>query len=116
MQSSQPLNGDFLGLNTAIDGPAERSLNHVLGYGRVTDKEFGYDAKVHFASAGHLIAKISFHPQWQAWVDGVETAIQPVAPSLMAVPIEPGQHMVRFRYRPSASTKWLLMLVWYNLP
>jgi hypothetical protein len=46
-----------------------------------------------------LLLKASYHPGWQAWVDGLQTEIDHAAPNLMAIPVPPGRHEVRFRYR-----------------
>lgn len=47
-----------------------------------------------------LMLKETYHPGWQVTLDGqpVETAM--LAPSFVAVPVEPGRHQAVFRYEP----------------
>jgi hypothetical protein len=54
-----------------------------------------------------LLLKVSYHPGWQAWVDGLQTEIDHAAPNLMAISVPRGRHEVRFRYRNPAYQKLL---------
>lgn len=66
-----------------------------------------YRALVDAAGDEHLLLKASYHPGWQASVDGQQTEIEHAAPNLMAIPVPPGRHEVRFRYRNPAYQKLL---------
>jgi hypothetical protein len=70
-----------------------------------------YDATVDVDSAGErLLLKASFHPNWQAFVDGDQTPIMRVAPNLMAIDVGTGRHQVSFRYRNPLYQKLLALL------
>jgi hypothetical protein len=47
-----------------------------------------------------LMLKTSYHPRWEARVDGVTTRPFMVAPSFMGVSVPAGTHSVEFRYTP----------------
>jgi len=54
---------------------------------------------------GYLRVIESWDPGWSATIDGSPTPIVPAFDALLAVPIEPGRHHVRFVYRtPGAMT------------
>jgi hypothetical protein len=65
-----------------------------------------------------LLLKASYHPGWEAWVDGTQTEIDHGAPNLMAIAVPPGRHEIRFRYRNPTYQKILFagslggVLVW----
>ena len=46
------------------------------------------------------IFKMSFHPDWQAKVDGKPTEKVAVFPFYLAVPVTPGVHTIEFTYQP----------------
>ncbi|MHC4876851.1 MAG: YfhO family protein [Planctomycetota bacterium] len=48
---------------------------------------------------GYLVLTDLFHPGWSATVDGKPVNILPANLALRAVPLEPGQHVVGFRYQ-----------------
>jgi hypothetical protein len=54
-----------------------------------------------------LLLKVSYHPGWQASVDGLQTEIDHAAPNLMAVSVPRGRHEIRFRYRNPVYQKLL---------
>ncbi len=47
-----------------------------------------------------LLLKETFHPGWQATLDGREVETAMLAPSFVGVAVEPGSHRAVFRYRP----------------
>ena len=49
---------------------------------------------------GVVLLKASFHPRWSATIDGHPADVFMVAPSLMGVAVEAGEHVVEFRYIP----------------
>jgi hypothetical protein len=69
-----------------------------------------YGAHVTVERAGTLLLKITYHPNWHAYVDGVETPTEMLMPSYIGVPVTPGSHTVWLRYRPQAYRGWLLWL------
>ena len=56
--------------------------------------------------------KVSFHPNWHAYVDGVETTTFQLVPSYVGVSVGPGVHQVRMEYRPQPLRTGLL---WFGL-
>jgi hypothetical protein len=69
-----------------------------------------YQAKVAVDRASMVMLKSTYHPNWRAWVDGVE--VQPVMlmPSFIGVPVAPGQHLVQLEYQPQPLRRYLLIL------
>jgi hypothetical protein len=61
---------------------------------------------------GYLRVIESWDPGWSATVDGISTTIVPAFDALLAVPIDPGRHEVRFVYRtPGAMAgRWISVL------
>jgi hypothetical protein len=62
--------------------------------------------------AGYLRIIESWDPGWSATVDGLAAPIVPAFDALLAVPIDPGRHEVRFVYRtPGAMAgQWISVL------
>ncbi len=61
------------------------------------------------AAASYLVLLDTFYPGWVATVDGQETPIYRANYLARAIFLPPGEHLVRFEYRPS-SFKWGLWL------
>ena len=40
----------------------------------------------------------SYHPNWQAWVDGIKTPVSKANLAFKAIPIQQGSHQVTFRF------------------
>jgi hypothetical protein len=57
-----------------------------------------FDATVHMDSPGVALFKVSFDPRFVATVDGEEVTTQMLAPALVGVPVEAGDHDVALRY------------------
>src|SRR5258706_10068497 len=57
-----------------------------------------------------VMLKSTYHPNWRAWVDGVETRRVMLMPSFIGVPVAPGQHLVQLEYQPQPLRRYLLML------
>jgi hypothetical protein len=58
----------------------------------------------------HAVLKMTFHPGWQALVDGQPAPTVHVLPSYVAVAVPPGEHRVEFRWRPGPLKPVLLIL------
>lgn len=56
-----------------------------------------------------FVARESWHPRWHAYVDGIEVPIRRVTPDFPAIDVEPGKHVLAFRFeRPWwAHAAWL---------
>lgn len=55
-------------------------------------------------SEGYLVLTDSWYPGWIAWVDGQETPIHRADYIFRAVRLEPGEHLIKFEYRPWSFT------------
>ncbi|TAK35069.1 MAG: hypothetical protein EPO21_07430 [Chloroflexota bacterium] len=51
---------------------------------------------------GYLVLSDAFYPGWRAYVDGERTEILHANYAFRAVRLEPGEHLVEFRYLPSS--------------
>ena len=91
--------------------PAGPPLGRVLESGR---EEGAYQARVDVFESATVLFRMSYHPGWQAHVDGDEADVIMLAPSYMGIPVSPGQHDVVLTYRPSRAAsplRWLGLLV-----
>lgn len=59
-----------------------------------------YQATVALDRAGVVMLKSTYHPNWRAFVDGVEVRPAMLMPSYLGVSVEPGQHQIRLEYQP----------------
>jgi len=57
-----------------------------------------------------LLLKASYHPNWQATVDGVETDTLMLMPGFIGVELTPGEHSVRLEYRARGLRTVLLVV------
>jgi hypothetical protein len=69
------------------------------------------DASVEVRSQSLLVLSATFDPGWRVTVDDAPARLQMVTPGVVAVPLEPGRHDVRFRWKGFPSY-WLLALGW----
>ncbi|MBI3384805.1 YfhO family protein [Candidatus Gottesmanbacteria bacterium] len=63
-----------------------------------------------------LMLKASFHPFWQATIDGKNVEKFMVEPSFMAIKVPSGKHDVEFKYYPSLYKQLLMILGLLTLP
>ena len=75
-----------------------------------TVKDYSYQAELELDAAGYLLLKASYHPGWQAEVNGTPATVLAVAPNLMAVPLPAGQHTVTYTYRNDLTTQVMFLL------
>jgi hypothetical protein len=81
--------------------------------GQVVDERVesnAYTARVDVLRDSLLLLKATYHPNWHAFVDGVETPTVMLMPSYVGVPVAPGPHLVRLEYRPQ-TLRYILMLL-----
>jgi len=69
-----------------------------------------YSASVEVAWDSFLMLKATYHPNWHAIVDGVETPTVMLMPSYVGVKVAPGTHQVRLEYRAGSLRGLLLAL------
>ena len=67
--------------------------------------------EVRAAGPGRLVLSEVNYPGWQVWIDSERTEMETYAGVLRAVSLEPGEHSVRFAYRPLSVYLGLLICV-----
>ena len=75
-----------------------------------TVKDYSYGAELELTTSGYLLLKASYHPGWQAEVNGRPTTVLAVAPNFMAVPLPAGKHTVTYTYRNDFLTQIMFLL------
>ena len=66
-----------------------------------------YQTSVTVERESYLMLKVTYHPNWHAYVDGVEAGTVMLMPSYIGVKLAPGEHQVRLVYQPGALRGWL---------
>ncbi len=87
--------------------------------GTVLSEEVGsnsFEADVSVERDSLLMLKVTYHPNWRATVDGVETDTVMLMPSFIGVQLPPGDHKVLLEYRPRRLRMILLVLGVLTLP
>ena len=87
--------------------------------GRVIVEDIGsnyFSADVAVERESVLLLKASYHPNWRATVDGIETDTVMLIPSFVGVKLPPGDHQVWIEYRPRQLRTVLLLLGLLILP
>jgi hypothetical protein len=51
----------------------------------------------------YALFKMTWHPNWSAYVDGAPQKVRMLSPGFSGVALPPGQHRVEFRYEPGPS-------------
>lgn len=70
-----------------------------------------YSAVVDVAAGRCMVLfKSTYHPKWQATVDGTATSIVMLTPGFMGVSVPPGRHTIEMKYAPGRSKTFLLIL------
>ena len=87
--------------------------------GKVLSEEVGdnfFAAGVKVERDSLLMLKATYHPNWRATVNGVETDPVMLMPSVLGIQLPPGDHQVRMEYRPRRLRVVLLALGLLTLP
>ena len=87
--------------------------------GTVLSEEVGsnsFAADVSVDRDSLLMLKVTYHPNWRATVDGVETDTVMLMPRFIGVQLPPGDHKVLLEYRPRRLRMILLILGVLTLP
>lgn len=58
--------------------------------------------KVDIPTTSLLVLADSYYPGWKAFIDGKETAIQPVNLNFRGIMVEQGSHEIKFTYQPKS--------------
>jgi hypothetical protein len=59
-----------------------------------------YRAECVVLRPAYALFKMTWHPNWQAYVDGTPQPVVMLSPGFAAVAIAPGRHRIEFRYEP----------------
>ncbi len=75
----------------------------------ITQREDNVEARIRLEEPATLLLRKTFHPAWEARVDGTEVETEMLAPSFLGVPLEAGEHLISLTYRGSL---WVALLWW----
>ena len=92
--------------NTKVLGNAQHYTAKIKE--KVSDNS--YQAELELDAPAYLLLKASYHPGWQATVNGEPIAVHAIVPNLMAVSLPAGQHKVIYYYRNDLLTQVLFLL------
>lgn len=82
-------------------GDLPQSEGDTMGYAHVRERTFNsvtVDAEA--AERSVLVLSDAYFPGWKVWVDGVRAELFPVYYAFRGVIVEPGTHVVEYRYEP----------------
>ena len=75
--------------------------------GRVLDERQNglqiYAAETEVLRPAYALFKMTWHPNWVAYVDGAPQPVRMLSPGFSGVALTPGRHRVEFRYEPGPS-------------
>ena len=66
-----------------------------------------YDASLEISRASFALFKMTWHPNWVAYVDGRPQRTVMLTPGFIGVAVDPGPHQIRLRYEPGTWKLWL---------
>jgi len=69
-----------------------------------------YKAKVSSEDGCTVLFKMTYHPEWHVYVDGIEQELLMISPAFMGVDVNSGEHEIVFSYEVFWYRKWLLVL------
>jgi hypothetical protein len=93
-----------------VDGNSVRVYDVLQDYARshndvacgtvetVSEERGKYVVRANVEAACSLLFKMSFHPEWNVFVDGSEQEMQQLSPAFMGVALDEGEHEVVFSY------------------
>lgn len=91
-------------LRALATAPEEATVNGLPGdHGRINLRTYEPDRvelEVRRASPGLLLLADAYYPGWRAWVDEKEVRIVRADYAFRGVKLDPGRHLVQFRFEP----------------
>jgi hypothetical protein len=78
--------------------------------GRVVASSGRHDdfrAQVELEEPAALLLRVTYHPDWEARVDGRRVETLMLSPSYLGIPVEAGSHQVEVRWSPGRRSVWL---------
>src|SRR5262249_14593740 len=64
-------------------------------------------ADIEAGRASYVLFKMTWHANWHAWVDNAPVRTSMLSPGFIGVPVMPGRHTIRLRYKGSAWKLWM---------
>ena len=119
MGSASGTNERPMPLSSAVGVISKAEVSVGPSRGTVLSEEVGsnsFEADVSVERDSLLMLKVTYHPNWRATVDGVETDTVMLMPSFIGVQLPPGDHKVLLEYRPRRLRMILLILGVLTLP
>lgn len=98
--------------------------NSISTYGStaeiVKNEEENITIKANLTDKGFLVLADTFHPNWRAKVDGIETVILQANLNFRAIPLSAGEHTAEFFYEPKslkmgAKISLIAFIIWLGL-
>jgi len=113
LNSNKPESGIYLGFgdiqNNSLDSQhTAPALQQIVT--PISDGVFGYQLTTESAEDTFLIGKFTYHPKWEATIDGEPTSVFQVSPSFVAIILPKGTHSIKFTFEPGYMRRWLLGL------
>jgi hypothetical protein len=68
-----------------------------------------YHAEFVAARAAWALFKMTWHPNWKAWIDGQPQETVMLSPGFVGVPVPAGRHTIVFRYVPGNWKLWMAL-------
>jgi hypothetical protein len=68
----------------------------------------GYSAEIQSDQPAALLLKTTYHPGWQAAIDGLPVEVMMVMPGFVGVLTPPGSHLITFVYQPASGRTMLI--------
>ena len=116
---ARPADRQVIPLSQAGEVMAKTSFPAEPARGRVVSERIKsnvYQAQIEVERESTLLLKVTYHPNWQATVDGVAAETMMIMPSYVGVKVASGVHHVRLEYRPRPLRRTLLIVGLLALP
>ena len=68
-----------------------------------------YQAEFEAARPAWALFKMTWHPNWRAWLDGQPRETAMLSPGFVGVPVPAGRHTILFRYEPGHWKLWMAL-------
>jgi hypothetical protein len=68
-----------------------------------------YQAEFLAARPAWALFKMTWHPNWRAWIDGQLQQTAMLSPGFVGVPVSAGRHAIVFRYQPGNWKLWMAL-------
>jgi len=107
--------GSEISLGVGTELPSGGIRGHVAPRGTVlsvTGHGDRYSARVRLEDPGYILFRMSYHPNWQAVLDGKPVETIMLAPGYLGVRAAKGEHVLEMHYR---SPMWTRVLPWAAL-